>query len=81
MREWIAAGIGDAVTPRVTLKGREEAAVEGHSGLFSYETDCVRVRTAMGILRIEGEALTIGYLGTEDLLVRGRVDRITVEGE
>ena len=67
--------------PRVVLTGREEVLVEGHSGLFSYETGCVRIRVKDGLLAVTGEQLIIAFFGAEDLLIRGRVDGVTMAGE
>lgn len=81
MNEWIAAGVKQSAQPRVTLNGRGEVLVEGHTGLFSYDTARVRIRTPLGILEIRGQDLVIGYFGAEDLMVRGRVDGVGIEGE
>lgn len=67
--------------PRLVLTGREEVLIEGHRGLLSYETDCVRVRSGMGLVTVAGTGLTIGFFGTEDLLIRGRVQNISVSEE
>lgn len=67
--------------PRLICTGREETIIEGHSGLFSYETSCIRVRTRMGVWTVEGENLLIEYFGTEDLKIKGRVDGIRLDGE
>ena len=67
--------------PRVVITGREELLLEGHGGLFSYETARIRVRTKAGLLTVTGEKLTIDYFGAEDLLIRGRVDGVVYGGE
>ena len=72
-------GLGD--TPRIILTGREKVLVERHSGLFSYESGCVRLRTKMGLLTVTGEKLIISHFGAEDVLIRGRVDGLHVDGE
>ena len=67
--------------PRLICTGREETIIEGHKGLFSYETSCIRVRTRMGVWTVEGENLLIEYFGTEDLKIKGQVDGIRLDGE
>lgn len=62
---------GDA--PRAVLTGRDEVLIEGHTGLFSYETKCIRVRTKAGLWTVTGEGLTIDFFGAQDLLIRGKV--------
>ncbi len=66
--------------PRVILTGRDKVLVERHSGLFSYETSCIRLRTRMGLLTVTGEKLTISHFGAQDVLIQGRVDGLQVDG-
>ncbi|NLD84037.1 MAG: sporulation protein [Clostridiales bacterium] len=68
-------------TPRLVLTGREELLIEQHTGLFSYETACVRIRTPIGLCTVTGKDLVIQYFGAEDLLIRGRIDTVAVSGE
>lgn len=67
--------------PRIVLSGREELIIQRHTGLFSYETKCIRIRTKGGLVTVTGENLVIEYFGLEDLLIRGRVDTIGVDGQ
>lgn len=78
---WLSLGQMMLKTPRMILTGREELLIEGHTGLFSYETKCVRVRTEQGLCEITGEGLTIDFFGAEDLLIRGRIDGVLLRGE
>ena len=66
---------------RLLLTGREEAVIEGHRGLFSYETRCVRVRCREGIWTLTGENLTIDFFGAQDMKITGRIDGIEVNGD
>ncbi len=68
-------------TPRIVMTGTEEVLVERHSGLFSYETRCIRLRTALGLLTVTGEGLVISHFGAQDALIRGRVRALQVDGE
>jgi len=78
---WLALGQVMQNHPRLILTGREELLIEGHAGLFSYETKCVRVRTDCGLCEVTGERLTIDFFGAEDLLIRGRIDGVLLRGE
>ena len=64
--------------PRLILTGNEEVLIEGHKGLFSYETKCVKVRCGSGLVSVSGESLVIVFFGTQDLLIRGSVSDISV---
>ncbi len=66
---------------RAIWTGRREVIIEGHRGLFSYETRCVRVRCREGLWTVTGEGLHIDHFGPEDLLVRGLVRTVSLEGE
>ena len=66
---------------RALWTGRREVIIEGHRGLFSYETRCVRVRCRMGLWTVTGEGLFIDHFGPEDLLIRGAVRAVALEGE
>lgn len=67
--------------PRMVLTGGEEMLIEQHAGLFSYETKCIRIRTKTGLVTVKGENLVIAFFGTEDLLIRGKVEQITLEDQ
>ena len=66
---------------RALWTGRREVIIEGHRGLFSYETRCIRVRCRQGLWTVTGEGLFIEHFGPEDLLIRGSVHAVALEGE
>ena len=67
--------------PRLVLTGREEVLIEGHKGLYSYETQRVKVRSGLGLVTVSGEELTIDFFGARDLLIRGRVKSVDMSEE
>ncbi len=68
-------------TARVILTGREEVVIEGHKGLFSYETKCIRIRSRAGLVTVSGQDLIIDHLGVQDLLIHGKVEDVAVGEE
>lgn len=82
MQGWIAAAreTGGGLS-RLVLSGREQLIVEGHSGLFSYETKCIRIRTRDGLITVSGKDLIIEYFGLQDLMIRGQVEAIGLSRE
>ena len=66
---------------RIILTGREEVVIEGHKGLFSYETKCIRIRSKSGLVTVSGQDLIIDHLGVQDLLIHGKVEDVAVDGE
>ena len=67
--------------PRIVLTGDRELLVEQHKGLFSYDTDRIRIRTTRGLLTVTGEKLTIVYFGTQDLLISGKMFCMQLESD
>ena len=67
--------------PRTILTGREEVLIEQHTGLFSYETRCIRVRTPQGMTTVTGDQLVIAWFGLQDLLIRGTVHEVRMEAD
>jgi len=65
--------------PRVLLRGDRLALVENHQGIIEYAREILRIRTALGILCIHGDELTLSDMGQEDLLVGGEIRRIEYE--
>lgn len=67
---------------RVVILGRQQALVEKHRGLISYETDSIRFRVKGGQVHIKGRDLVITSFGTYDAMVQGTVEEVHLpEGE
>ena len=62
-----------AQVPRVTLEGNELLHVENHGGILDYQTHCIRVRTALGVLMIGGSGLCIRIMDRTKILIGGRI--------
>jgi len=66
---------------RVILTGRSSVLIEGHKGLFSFESAKIRVRAVNEMITVTGKNLMIEHFGTQDLLIRGQVDAVSAEEE
>ena len=64
---------GTAGVMRLTLLGGGRALVENHRGIALCTRERVEVRTGAGLVRIDGEALSLDALNREALLVTGRI--------
>ena len=64
--------------PRVIMTGTKEVIVEGHCGLFSYETSCIRLRTKAGLMAVQGDKLTIEHFGAQDAKICGQVESVSI---
>ncbi len=62
--------------PRVVLMGDQRVIIENHKGIVEYAGQSVRVRTACGLMEIQGNDLRLEYFGASDLVVLGRIDML-----
>ncbi len=58
---------------RVQLLGREKMYVENHRGVLAYRAACIRLKTEEGVLRIEGESMTLCELRRDRLYISGQI--------
>lgn len=66
---------------RVVILGRQEALVEKHRGLISYETEGIRFRVKGGQVHIKGKRLVITSFGAYDAVVQGEINEVQLTEE
>lgn len=64
--------------PRVVVLGREEVVVSNHRGLAHYAPGRILVRSSVGIVQIEGDALRVVSVSPESVRIAGRVAAVRV---
>lgn len=62
--------------PRLVLSGDTSLMLENHQGVVAYGDTVIRLRTACGILTVEGESMTLAQMGKHDLMLRGTIRAI-----
>ena len=75
-----ASGLPEDVilgTPRILLRGNRILFIENHQGVVEYGAEKLRVKTQLGLLTVEGVALTLSELGEEDLMLTGTIKSIS----
>lgn len=75
-----ASGLPDDVVlgmPRVLLRGNRMLFIENHQGVVEYSTEKLRIKTALGILDVEGSTFMLVKLGEEDLMLTGSIKSIS----
>lgn len=75
-----ASGLPEDVilgTPRVLLRGDRMLLIENHQGVVEYSAEKMRIKTAIGILSVDGSTLTLSSLGEEDLMLTGVIKSIS----
>ena len=63
----------------LTFFGGRELYVENYQKILTYEPCCIRILTRKGIVRIEGNRLTIVYYSGEEMKLTGQLQTITFE--
>ena len=56
--------------------GQEEVTIENYKGILEYSEETVRIGTAAGVLRLEGQGLCLKQLSAECMVVTGRVEKM-----
>ncbi len=65
--------------PRLTMVGNLQLLVENHRGVIAYQEDELRIGVSNGELIIRGSGLQIKNLFTEELLIKGVIEKIDYE--
>lgn len=66
---------------RMVLIGNSEFVIENYDGIIEYEEEKIRLSTKMGIISVFGNRLIIDELDDENLMVRGKIESISIESE
>lgn len=68
---------GDTV--KISIIADNYLSIENYSGVFECKKDLIRLRTAYGIVRVEGEELTLGELRSERAMITGSIKSVEFE--
>ncbi len=63
--------------PRSVLLGDEKLIVEQHQGIFACTQQEVAVKTLCGLLVVSGENLSISRYSRDDLVVFGKIAKLS----
>lgn len=67
--------------PKITIIGNEEITIENHKGIKTFDEDKIRVKTNIGIIKIEGKSFEISYIGGDTITISGVFKSIFYEGK
>lgn len=67
--------------PKMSLLGNKECLIENCKGIIQYENEKIRLKTIIGKVLVEGESLHINEIGEGELLIKGNINSIYIEGE
>lgn len=65
--------------PKITVIGFNEMLIENYKGILEYDEILIRINTYIGIININGFNLNLEQISGDDILVRGKIDSITLE--
>lgn len=71
---------GEAIPgqPLVELSGDRRVLIENHRGVTEYRKDRIGIRVSYGQITVCGSGLELVRMSKEQLVIRGRIDSITV---
>lgn len=61
---------------RMTMLGNQQLLIENHRGIVEYTSSTIRINLNNGAMTIKGQALTLGNLQLEQILIEGKVEEI-----
>lgn len=62
------------------LYGNDRLLVEQHRGILSYGTETIRIGATYGLLTVQGQDLRLCCMSRSQLVIRGRILSVSVEG-
>ena len=73
---------GHGLTPRTLAEiyGKDRVLVEQHRGIVSYGTECIRIGATYGFLIVEGAELRLCCMSRQQLVIRGTILGLRMEG-
>lgn len=66
---------------KIVILGAQECLIENYKGIIQYENEKIRLKTISGIVMVEGEKLHINEIGEGEMLVKGKITNVVLEGE
>lgn len=71
---------GEAIPgqPLVELSGDRRVLIENHRGVTEYRKDRIGIQVSYGQITVCGSGLELVRMSKEQLVIRGRIDSITV---
>ena len=62
--------------PFITLTGKNEVYIENYHGIIEYTPEKIRFGSKIGIIKIEGSCLEISTISSENISVKGTIEKI-----
>lgn len=67
--------------PRITLSGKNMIHIEQHKGLLAYQEKDIKLKTGIGLLRIQGNGLGFKLYSASEAIICGDIDSVLIGEE
>jgi sporulation protein YqfC len=57
--------------PVITITGNDEITIENYKGIVEYTVECVRLKTKIGVIKIEGKKISLKQMTSECICITG----------
>jgi len=71
-------GEAGSVQPLVELAGDRRVLMEHHQGVVQFGRERICVKVKYGVVSVEGCGLELARMSRDQLIIRGRIDRISL---
>ena len=65
--------------PKITILGFNQLLIENYKNILEYEEFFIRINTFVGVININGFALSLEEMTEDDILIKGRIDSVDFE--
>lgn len=67
--------------PHMTVDGDTELLLENYESITEYKQECLRIRTALGCLKIEGRGMSVQSMDRDAIRITGKICAILLQTE
>lgn len=64
---------------KVTINSFDEMLIENYKGILEYEEFYIKLKTAIGIININGFNLELEQITEDDIIIKGKIESIDIE--
>lgn len=61
---------------KITITGNRELFIENYKGIIEYEENRIRIKTKEGVVKLEGNNMSIKEITSDDIIIYGVIDSI-----
>ena len=66
--------------PVISMLGDCEVFIENYRGILEYSSEYLKVSTRIGNIRVSGSNLVIYHMNQDEILLRGRIGKVSLKG-